>query len=185
METPFPLFHAAYPPSGTREAYDPLRHDATAAKVPEALATEWRNFGFGAYGKGLLWTVAPDRPFLNTNDWPQLDGTGIEVVRTAFASVCLWHNERFLWLNVHTGKATPFNPRIDIMFDSTLIETNFRKSVLLEPLFQKAVGRFGNLGPDECFGFAPLPALGGAMDEEYIFKTQMREYVGLVGHVLG
>jgi len=109
----------------------------------------------------------------------------IEVVRTAFASVCLWHNERFLWLNVHTGKATPFNPRIDIMFDSTLIETNFRKSVLLEPLFQKAVGRFGNLGPDECFGFAPLPALGGAMDEEYIFKTQMREYVGLVGHVLG
>jgi hypothetical protein len=184
MESPFPLFHEAYPPSGEREAYDASRHDAVAAKVPAELQTEWRKFGFGGYGDGLLWTVAPDKPVLDYEDWPGLDGTGIEVVRTAFASVCLWQGGRFLWLNVHSGKITTFNPRADVMFDSSLIEKNFRNSVLLYPLFHAARQRFGDIGPDECFGFAPLPALGGAIDKEFLIKTSMREYVALAGQVL-
>jgi hypothetical protein len=185
MTTPtFRLFHAAFPLGVHREAYSPSRHDAAAANVPGALAAEWREFGFGAYGEGLLWTTAPDKPLLEFRDWPGLDGTGIEVLRTAFASVCLWQGGKFLWLNVHTGKITEFNPSADVMFDSTLIESNFRKSVLLEPLFRKARKRLGDIGPEECFGFAPLPALGGAIEEEYLIKTSMREYVGIAAHVL-
>jgi len=181
---PFPLFHAAYPPSGERVPYHP-RFDAVADKVPAALAAEWRSFGFGAYGGGLLWTVIPDEPLLDLRDWPMLDATGVEVLRTAFASVCLWQAGHFLWLNVHTGKTHSFSPRADVMFDSTLIEANFRKSVLLEPLFQQARKRFGDLTYEECFGFAPLPALGGAIAEEYLIKTQIREYVAVAAHVLG
>jgi hypothetical protein len=181
---PFPLFHEVYASGERREAYAAARHDVIAAQVPAELATEWRQSGFGEYGGGLLWTVPPDKPSLDHRDWPGLDGTGIEVLRTAFASICLWQGGEFLWLNVHTGKITAFIGDAEIMFDSTLIERNFRRGVLLEPLFRKARQRFGAIGSEECFGFAPLPALGGAVEEEYLIKTSLREYVGMAAHAL-
>jgi hypothetical protein len=181
----FPLFHTAFPPSRERIPFNPARHEALAAKVPAALAAEWRSFGFGAYGSGILWLPVPDEPFLDPDDWAALDGTGIEVLRSAFADVCLWQGGEFLWLNVHSGKSFSFNPSAEILFDSAMIEKHFRKSVLLEPLFRKARKRLDDLGPEECFGFAPLPALGGAIAEEYIIKTRMREYVAMAAQVLG
>lgn len=184
MEDPFPAFHKAYAPGTTREAYDPSRHDALAAKVPTALVAEWRSIGFGPYGGGFLWTVTPDTPFVNQRGWMGLDGTGIEVLRTAFADVCLWQGGRFVWLNIHTGTVTTFSARADVMFDSTLIEANFRQSVLLERLFKVASKRFGQLGREECFGFAPFPPPGGVFKEKDLTKTPMREYVELAAHVV-
>src|SRR4051794_1616999 len=111
----FPLFHSAFPPTRERDAYDPARHDTLAARVPALVAAEWRSSGFGAYGSGLLWTVVPDAPYLSPENWPALDGTGIEVLRTAFADVCLWQNGRFLWQSVYTGKATPMSSDAEIL----------------------------------------------------------------------
>lgn len=181
--TPFLLFHAEFPPAEERVPFD-ARHGGTLAKVPAALAEEWRDFGFGAYGQGLLWTPVPDEPFLNPDDWPDLDGTGVEVLRTAFADVVLWQGERFLQVNIHSGKSFSYNISAEILFESVMIEKHFRKSVLLERLFHRARKRFGDLSSDECFGFAPLPALGGAIAEEYIIKTKMREYVAMAAQAL-
>ena len=179
----FQLFHKEFPPTGERSPYNPTRHDVLAAKVPAALATEWQNFGFGAYGGGILWTPVPDEPLLNPDDWDALDGTGIEVLRTAFADVCVWQNADFLWLNVHSGKHFSFSPIAELLFDSTFIEKHFRKSILLEQLLHRARKRFGDLGSEECFGFAPLPAFGGAIKEEYLIKTPMRHYVAMVAQI--
>lgn len=164
--------------------FEAAQHESWAAKVPSALAAEWRNTGFGAYGGGVLWTPVPDQPFLNPNDWGVLDGTGVEVLRTAFASVCVWQGGQFLWLNVHTGNVTPFYPSAEILFDAVLPEKNFRKQVLLTSLYQHACSRYGKLEPDECFGFAPLPNFGGATSEEYLIKTPMRGYVAMLAQVL-
>ena len=182
--TVFPLFHAEFPPAEERVPYDTSRHDALAAKVPAALAAEWRSFGFGAYGAGLLWTPVPDEPFLDPDDWPDVDGTGVEVLRTAFADVLLWQGERFLLVSVHSGKSFSYDTSAEVLFDSVMIEKHFRKSVLLESLFRRGRKRLGGLNSDECFGFAPLPALGGAIAEEYIIKTRMREYLQMAAQVL-
>jgi hypothetical protein len=181
----FPLFHAAFPPSSKRVTYDSSRHEALSTRVPPAVAAEWRNFGFGAYGGGLLWIPVPDEPFLNPDDWTALDGTGIEILRTAFADVCVWQKEDFIWLNVHSGKSFSFGSSAEILFDSSMIEKHFRKGALRESLFDVARQRHGDLGHDECFGFAPLPALGGAIAEEYIIKAKMREYVAMAAQAIG
>lgn len=181
--THFPLFHSEFPPSEERVSYNASQHDAIAAKVPPALADEWRNFGFGAYGAGLLWIPVPDEPFLDPTDWPALDGTGIEVLRTAFADVCIWQGEQLVWQNVHSGNTTPFLPDIELLFDTTVTRKPFRKGVLFEALFKKARKRFGDLKSNECYGFAPFPALGGAMKEENIIKAEMREYVAMAAQI--
>jgi hypothetical protein len=131
----FDSFHAAFPPSSERVPFDPKRHDALAAKVPPALAAEWREFGFGAYGSGIVWTCDPvAEPFLDPDDWSPLDGTGIEVLRTAFADVCLWQQEQFILLSVHSGKSFEFGSNAELFFGS-LVHQPFRKSYLLERLF--------------------------------------------------
>ena len=151
--------------------------------MPAALAAEWRTFGFGGSGLGILWTPRPDEPFLDPEDWPGLDGTGIEVLRSAFADVCVWQGGRFLWLSVHSGKIATFSPNAEVVFDA-MTDKHFRKTVLLERLFAVARKRYGDLGPEDCFGFAPLPALGGAIAEQYLIKTRMREYVATAAQVL-
>jgi hypothetical protein len=179
----FRSFHKAFPPVGERVAYEPGRHDPVAAKVPPSLAAEWRSFGFGAYGGGLVWTSVPDQPFLDPADWPALDGTGIEVLRTAFADVYVWQGGTFLLQSVHSGKVTECASDPEILFDA-LTEKEFRRGFLLERLFGLARNRYGDLNRDECFGFAPLPALGGAIAEEYLIKSPMREYVAMAAQVL-
>src|SRR5262245_39471360 len=146
--TMFRSFHAAFPPDKERVTYDPSKHDALAEKVPAALAAEWRAFGFGSYGSGILWTPVPDEPFLDPEDWPGLDGTGVEVLRSAFADVCVWQGGRFLWLSVHSGKIASFPPNAEIMF-VTMTQGDFRKSLLLERMFAVARKRYGDLGPED------------------------------------
>lgn len=181
----FDSFHAAFPPSAERVPFDPERHEALAAQVPAELADEWRNFGFGAYGSGIVWSCDPeDEPFLDPDDWPGLDGTGIEVLRTAFADVCLWQKDQFLLLSVHSGKAFGFGSNAELLFAS-FVHQGFRENYLMERLFGVARQRLGDLAPNECFGFAPLPALGGAIAEEYLIKSPMREYVAMAAQVLG
>jgi hypothetical protein len=184
MATTFEEFHAAFPPDQQRMSYSPSKHDALARKVPAAVAAEWREFGFGSYGNGILWTTLPDEPFLDPDDWSGLDGTGIEVLRSAFADVCLWQGGRFLWLNVLSGKLHTYSANPEIVFLS-LIKPDFRKSVLLERLLGIARKRLGDLGPTECYGFSPLPALGGAIAEQYLIKAAMREYVAISAQALG
>jgi hypothetical protein len=182
-KTSFPLFHQAYPISQEHVSFNFERHGAFLAKIPAPLSVEWLNFGFGAYGKGLLWIPEPDKPLLDPNDWDALDGTGVEVLRTAFADVCVWQNERFLWLSVYDGRVFSYSPHTEIFFDASMTEKYFRKSVFLERLFKIATKRFGNLDSDECFGFAPLPTLGGGISEDYLIKTKMRPYVSLLSQL--
>jgi hypothetical protein len=184
MDNSFAQMHAAYPPDGKREVYDPKRFGKFANKVPAQLADEWRSMGFGSYGRGLLWLLPPDKPVLDRRDWDFLDGTGVNVLRTAFGNVCVWQGDEFLWLNEHTGKLGRFPANPTILLNFTLTGAGFRENVLMEPLFLKAQSMLGDIGPDECYGFAPLPALGGAIEEPYLVKTDLREYVALAGHVL-
>jgi hypothetical protein len=181
--TVFRSFHEAFPPDKERVPYDPSKHDALAEKVPAALAAEWRAFGFGGYGAGILWTPMPDEPFLDPEEWPGLDGTGVEVLRSAFADVFVWQGGRFRWLSVHSGQIANYSSNAEIVFDA-MTDKNFRKSVLLERMFAVARKRHGDLGPEDCFGFAPLPALGGAIADQYLIKAPMREYVSMAAQVL-
>lgn len=184
-KTDFPKFHATFPPSGDRAAFDESRYGDYLAKVPTEVANEWRNFGFGAYGDGLIWTTPPDQPLLDPAEWPGIEDNAVEVLRTAFANLCLWQGGRFVWLNVHTGKIAQLSDVAQILFDAGLCNRDFRKEVLMEPLFAKLRKRLGDLDVKECYGFAPLPALGGDSSPDQAIKTEIRAYIAMAAQALG
>lgn len=176
-------FLATYPRARPRAPFVPARHAAFAARVPAQLAAEWRHAGFGAYGGGAWWTVDPALPLLDPSDWPGLDGSGIEVLRSAFADVCVWQGGRFLLLDILRGDLTFLGSRVDVMFGYSLLRAQFRRDVLWEPLMRVAVKRLGRLAADECYGFAPLPALGGAIAADHLIKTELGPYVALTAQL--
>ena len=184
-DTRLDIFQKHYPPTGPRVAYDPDRHDAFSREVSDGLAHEWRTFGFGAYADGLLWTPEPDRPVLDHEEWPGLDGSGIDVLRTAFGCVFVWQKGLLLYVNVHSRRIVEMGPDIDAALNFGIIDMYFRKDALMAPLFKKAVKRLGAIGPDECFGFAPLPSLGGDYDMKYVVKTDLRSYVAMASQIGG
>jgi hypothetical protein len=184
MASAFSAFHATFPPDAGREPYVPARHDAFAERVPPAVLHEWREFGFGSYGHGIVWTVLPDEPFLDPDDWNGLDGTGIEILRSAFGDVCIWQGGRFLWVSVLSGIVSKYSINPEVVFIS-MTKPDYRKIILLERILHIGRGRFGELSKDDCFGFAPLPVLGGAIAEKYLIRTPMREYVAMSAGFLG
>ncbi len=179
------IFQKHYPLSGDRIAYDADRHDAFAGKVSPALAHEWRTFGFGAYADGLLWMPEPDRPVLDHDEWKGLGGDGIDILRTAFGCVFVWQKGEVSFVDIHAGDVTKLGEEIDAVLNFGIVDKYFRKDGLLEPIYRKAVKRLGAIGPDECFGFAPLPALGGDYDEKYVVKTDLRSYVAMAAQSVG
>lgn len=69
------------------------------------------------------------------------------------------------------------------LFDSGFVSKEYRKNVLWESLHKKAIKKLGLLTEDECYGFAPLPALGGDYKAEYLIKTNIREYLSLLSQI--
>jgi hypothetical protein len=176
-------FHAAYPPDPLRVPFDATSHADAARRVPAPLLAEWQANGFGGYGGGFLWTPDPLQPCFDPADWRALDGSGIEILRSAFADLFVWQGGQVLWLNVLNGKATALTSNVELLFESTLLWKPFRADTLQERLFKTARKKHGALAPDECYGFAPLPALGGAMTAQHVVKVKLREYVALAAQV--
>ena len=179
-KNPFYLFHESYLPNKEFIPFDIIKHEKYISKAPEDLLTEWKEFGFRGYNNGLIWTCDPNESILSYEDWPPLDGSGFEIMRTAFGDVCTLQNNEFLWLNIYSGRTTNFDPDPDIHFNYTLINKDFRTDFLMEKLFKTALKKLGPLSVDECYGFAPIPALGGAMKKEYLIKVKMREYISIL-----
>jgi hypothetical protein len=99
--------------------------------------------------------------------------------------VCLWYNDIIIWLNTLTGVPTEFPFDINIIFNISFTNNNFKKNILMEDLFKYADKTLGKLSSDECYGFAPLPALGGAIKKEYLVKVKMREYLAIMAQTIG
>ena len=176
----FPAFHKMYPPDKPRTLFEIHKHQKYAKTVPTSLYNEWTNFGFGSYGNGLIWTVEPNENILNVDDWEILDGTCIEILRTAFGNICIFQNGYFLWLNPYTKNVTKFPIHIETLFETSLNNKYFKKNILWDTLFKQANKKLGILEADECYGFAPLPMLGGATKKEYLIKIKMRAYLEII-----
>ena len=183
MTTPFPQFHETYEVGDRRRPYDGRRHAPYASLVPELLVREWRAHGFGEHAEGAIWTLSPDASYLDPAEWG-LHRSAIPILRTAFASHLFWCDEAFVWLNPFTGKATQLGSDPELQFEYTFVDPLFMKDMLRTALFRTARRRLGPLDEDECYGFAPLPALGGAVSAKYLMKTDMREYLSLSASVL-
>ena len=173
-------YHNAFKANKDFKPFDPKIHNKYQSQIPAGLFKEWQEYGFRGYHEGFIWTCDPEDKIIDPLEWKGVEKDGIEILRSAFGDVCIFQNNKFEWLNIYTGKFSSFNANLNIHFNFTLIRESFREEFLLEKLFKVAVEDLGLLAWDECYGFAPLPILGGAMTKNYLIKVKVKEYLSLV-----
>ncbi len=166
--------------------------------LPDQLLQYWREVGWCGFANGLFWLVNPE-------EWDDpmetmLDQTGFlerdayhVIARNAFGDLWVWGQKTGPSISTLSsrGMVFPRMPRptfgskgidfeMQLFFGGQTIDGTDLIDDKQKPLFDRAFKKLGPLKSNEVYGFAPLPALGGACDLKYLKKVQADVYMDLL-----
>lgn len=157
------------------------RYEATA---PPELVALWRQQGAGLIGDGFLRVIDPDRALSMLNGVVSLAANAVPVFTTALADVVVYVEPAFHILRFRYGT-------IDFLaFDTRSLLADVQDEPFLDEMlgrrpYAAAVAELGVPGPDECFGYAPLLALGGPEDPSHLHRVGLWEHLALIAQYAG
>lgn len=99
---------------------------------------------------------------------------------TAFGDIFAWNSDGYIQLYKMTEGISTIIMSGDKFFIQNTADEEFQKEYFELEMFYAAKERYGNLLPDQCFGFVPIPALGGKKDIASIQIEPALAYVALL-----
>lgn len=155
-------------------------------KIPESLIEIWKTSGLGKYNDGLIELVNPAD--FEDSLWTWL---GREVPNyvpfaiSGFGELFYYRklteeDEDVCMVDIQYRKIETLVWSMEDFLDDFLPNVVERKLWLREDLFKKAVAQFGRIAKNEVFTFAPILALGGSDEIEYLHKGNAQVYQDLV-----
>lgn len=169
--------------------------------LPDQLLSYWSEVGWSSFGQGLYWLVNPQdwhEPMvhmLQETEFLKADNYHM-IARNAFGDLWLWGEKSGGSLSIRSsdGMIFPMAPHdgfgdkgmdfeMQIFFSSTDPEEVDLLGNDEKPLFERALQKLGPLVAHEVYGFAPLPALGGAGDLASLQKLEAATYMDLLAEV--
>ncbi len=158
--------------------------------LPIEILELWNTFGFSGISNGLFTLTNPDDYKYFKNEWESVnnvlalkDQEEYLVGRSAFGDLLFYvikenGKQYFSMLNVLYNKYEVISTsRINKFFERSLNDKTFVEFYFSENLFNECLQKLGPLEFDECYGFVPLPVLGGDKSLEYAQKVKMNEYL--------
>lgn len=156
-----------------------------ASTLPPELLNVWRDYGFGTLLDGCLKIINPDEYQDLLHDTYALSDSAIPVFATAFAGLLTWEKGRYLrFINYQNGTFEGVCAGLNF-FWGDLADGVFNDRFLELARYQKAIQALGPLRFDECFGYAPLPGLGGSRRAEHLRKYKLREHIAFIAQAVG
>ena len=156
-----------------------------ASALPPELLNVWRDYGFGTLLDGCLKIINPDEYQDLLRDTYALGDSAIPVFATAFAGLLTWEKGRYLrFVNYQSGTFEGVCAGLKF-FWGDLADGVFNDRFLELAQYREAVQTLGPLGFDECFGYAPLLALGGRRDARHLRKYKLREHIAFIAQAAG
>ncbi len=169
---------------------DPAYAQIYRGRLPDFLLRFWTDFGFGAFGDGMLWLCDPAllQPVMDTifagdpeivaSDMLPFAYTAegeVRAVHPKFGAVTI---DAVLDLHVRYHETAlsaplPLENTVggDLAPPESLIDDNG------DALFPQAVARLGPLQYGEAYGFFPALRMGGALLVENLRKVAVREHL--------
>src|SRR5689334_18415096 len=115
--TDFSPFIEAYGEPVDHELADESTVDSYRGAVPDQLLEFWERYGFGGFGKGLVWVVNPSQLKTVFSEWESSrSARAVPVVRTAFGNILYWENPSFTLLDVHYNRRVPAGTSTEVLF---------------------------------------------------------------------
>jgi hypothetical protein len=155
-----------------------------ADAVPSALTELWREHGAGLVGDGFLRVVDPDRALTMLDGILGMPPGTVPAFTTAMADVIVYIAPAFHVLRFRFGVVDPLGIDAATLF-AQLEDETYQDRVLARQPYPAAVQRLGVPGPDECFGYVPLLALGGRQDPANLDRGGLWEHLAVVMQFAG
>ena len=157
--------------------------------VPPELLEVWERYGFGTFCDGYLKIVNPDDYADLLTDTYQLisapaPALPIVLFATAMGDLLIWERGYLVMLDYRHGQTEILTKGLDFFFDDLADDETLPNQLLWEP-YPAARAQLGEPAYDECFGYAPLLALGGPETVEHLEKVKLREHIALIGQFTG
>ncbi|WP_347219113.1 T6SS immunity protein Tdi1 domain-containing protein, partial [Chryseobacterium sp.] len=73
----------------------------------------------------------------------------------------------------------------DFFWNVLLKDKGFLNKFFDYQIFNESIEKYSPLAEGECYGFVPLPALGGAKDVKYAEKVKLQEYLSICSQAFG
>ena len=144
--------------------------------LPKELIKLWEDYGFGAYGDGIIKVVDPREYMHSLYSWlGQENLSRLPIIVTAFGDIFYYrklaNNENDVsLLNIHYRRTEACGASYQDFFERYILDKGVIKKVLRADLYQQAVKKLGRLGDKEIFFFTPALVLGGGENIAYIEK---------------
>ncbi len=168
------------------------------SSIPEKLIKLWEEDGFSVYKDGLFKTVNPDDFEYVVEEWKSiqelftLNFTSVHIIGyTSFGNLIIWvykeNEDSYLAMLdiLHNKYEILVDDDFDFFWDVLLNDTGFLKKFFDVELFQQVMQKCGIVEKDECYGFVPLPALGGTKDVKLAEKVKLKEYLTICFQTFG
>lgn len=179
----FEIFQSRYgAPSNPREL-DAAELAAMAKILPDKLIEFFRENGIGDYDGGLFRTVSPARSAELADAWGEPRAADSIFLVNAFGCFIYRDGDSNRLVNVWAQTTTELFADVAGVFDGSLCDSGFLKSIMLRPEFRAAAKRLGAPAQDECFGFFPAIALGGDGSADSIRRVKLREHLALLAQL--
>jgi hypothetical protein len=181
--TDFQRFTDEYGPAAEIEKPADTVLGEFASLVPDQVIEFWSRFGFGRYLDGVLWILNPKQLEGVLAEWLPEQSRGVPIARTAFGKVLYWDKNQFTLLDVNFNDRFSASDNTEVVFNYFLVGEDARLGILQEPLFKKALRKFGPLKPDEMYGYKLPLALGGDRALKNMEKMRMREQLSILAQI--
>jgi hypothetical protein len=175
----FARFVEVHGPVADATPFSEERLGGRAAILPPALLRFWQDEGWGTYADGFLRMVEPAAYEPVLDDWLGLSERRATVLSSALGHLFVWAGGVAHMLDPHQGRVTKLTDDVEILFGTVLCDDDVLAG-LGRDLYVEALPRLGRPTPDECFGFVPALALGGARTAENLERVQAREHLAIL-----
>lgn len=155
-------------------------------KVSPYLIDLWKSNGFEKYDDGLITLVNPKD--FEASLWTWL-GKEVEnyvpFAISGFGELFYYRkltetDEDVCMIDIQYRKIETLVWSLESFFTDFITNDENREEWLRESLFKKAIAELGGLDKHEVFTFAPVLAMGGAMETKYLKKGNAQVYQDIV-----
>lgn len=155
-------------------------------KLLPAEINELLSRGTGSYLNNFFWIVNPSEfnPILY-DAYEPIKKPSICFARDAFANLYTWEDNTIYCINIsyHSWKVVGRKP--SVFFGGILTDWEYFSKQINAQNYEAAKNELGPVGPEECYGYFPLPSLGGNSQINNIKKVKLKEYISIATQALG
>ena len=149
--------------------------------VPPIVIDFWLKHGFGTVLGGYLKICNPAeyQDLLDRSYHPSFGPWATVFAATAMADLIVWDGGNIVMVDYRHHTIEVLESGSEYFFGDLEDEDTLYRDMKWKP-FPKALKRLGEPAYDECFGYVPILAAGGAEKSENLKKMKLREHIALI-----